>query len=137
MLAKADKYANAKESACCSYDAIAEMVEDLQTAINDDNDEAREEAEQVIHEDALSVEINYGWQVPGAPQEDGPEEYAILITTGGPAIRVRGKLDKYSEPETAYLEVQDWFIPWQRFDPSNYDETVLLTYARQFYFGDC
>lgn len=132
-----DKYANAKESAQYSYDAIAEMVEALRKAIDGNDDEARESAEQTIHEDPLSIEVNYGWQVPGQTRDEAPEEFAILIATGGPAIRVRGLLNSHSEPETAYLEVQDWFVPWQRFDPPNYDPNILITYARQFYFGDC
>jgi hypothetical protein len=129
-LAETDKYANAKESAQCSYDCIVEMVDALDT----EDDNARDDAAQRIHEDALSVEVNYGWVYAGQLPEHGPDEYAILIATGGPAIRVRGDLNEYSEPETAYLEVQDWFVPWQRFDPPNYDQDVLLTYAQQFYF---
>ena len=129
-----DKYENAKQSAKCTFDGIVEMVEALEDA--NASDEQREDALQAIHEDALSVEINYGWIVPGQAQEEGPEEYAILLCTGGPAIRLRGKLDKYSQPDTAYIEVQDWFVPWMRFDPEGYNEETLLTYARQFYFGD-
>ncbi len=137
MLAQTDdKYANVKESAQCSYDAIAEMVANLTAAYIVEDDDAIEAAQDAIRQDPLSIEIKYGWKVPGIPQEEGAEEYAILLATGGPAIRVHGKLNKYSEPETAYIEVQDWFGPWQRFDPPNYDESILLTYAQSFWFAD-
>jgi hypothetical protein len=50
-----------------------------------------------------------------------------------------GTLDQWSEPETATLEHQDWFKPWTTADLRGSDvpnaEEVMLTYARQFYFG--
>ena len=59
----------------------------------------------------------------------------ILLCTGGPAVRIRGDLGAYSEPNTAELEYQDWFTPWERLPTDSADEEILLTYARSFYFG--
>jgi hypothetical protein len=42
-----------------------------------------------------------------------PSEFMILLCTGGPAVRIRGELDRYSEPEKPRIEYQDWFTPWQ------------------------
>lgn len=93
--------------------------------------ESREDAEQRIQEDALSVEVRSGWVSLGEPME--AEEFTILLGTGGPAMRIRGELDR-GEPSRAWLEVQDWFTPWTQYFGAS--QETLLTYARQFYFGE-
>jgi hypothetical protein len=106
--------------------------------------ESREDAEQRIQEDPLSLEVRSGWTSLGEPLE--AEEFNILLATGGPAVRIVGELDQHGEPSRAWLEVQDWFTPWTEYrgtpsknDPGALDnvpsQDVLLTYARQFYFG--
>ena len=96
-----------------------------------DADEVRER----IQEGPLSVELRSGWV--SSRDEMKPEEFAILLSTGGPALRIRGELDEHCQPCRAWLEMQDWFIPWTEFHgegaPSQDD---LVTYASQFYFGD-
>lgn len=103
--------------------------------------EGSDEARQAIEEDALSVQVRTGWHQPGTTREQTPEEFEILLCTGGPACRIVGTLDEYAHPETARLEVQDWFTPWTAMrpevSPGNYDsEPFLLAYARVFYFGE-
>jgi hypothetical protein len=93
-----------------------------------DSDQAR----QTIEEDALSVEVRSGWCSPGSEMK--AEEFCILLCTGGPAVRIRGELNEYGEPDRAWLECQDWFTPWtQVFDV---EQETLLAYARCFYFGE-
>jgi hypothetical protein len=91
-----------------------------------------EEARQRIYEDPLSVQVRSGWHSPGAPPE-APEEYEILLGTGGPATRIVGKLDEHGQPVTAHLQCQDWFKPWTEYQC---DEDVLLRYASCFYFWE-
>jgi hypothetical protein len=91
-----------------------------------------EAASSAIHEDALSVEIRSGWTVLGEPLE--PAEYLILLSWGGPAVRIVGELDMDNEPDSARLECQDWFIPWTEYVLDSYGYDVLLTYVREFYF---
>lgn len=94
--------------------------------------ESREDAEQRIQEDPLSVEVRSGWVTLGETME--AEEFNILLSTGGPAVRIRGELGQYNQPDRAWLEVQDWYTPWtQYFDA---EQSVLLTYCQQFYFGE-
>jgi hypothetical protein len=104
---------------------------------------SREDAEQRIQDDPLSLEVRSGWTSLGEPLE--AEEFNILLATGGPAVRIVGELDQ-GEPSRAWLEVQDWFTPWTEYvgttsksDPGMLEnqasQDVLLTYARQFYFG--
>lgn len=111
-------------------DAEKEELAELLDAADDCKN--RDEALEVIQEDALSVEVRSGWAPVGDCLQ--AEEFAILISTGGPAARIRGELDEYRQPARAWLEVQDWGTPWTRYSDASQD--VLLTYAQCFYFGD-
>jgi hypothetical protein len=42
-----------------------------------------------------------------------PTEFQVLITTGGPGLRLTGELCN-GEPERCWLEHQDWGTPWTR-----------------------
>jgi hypothetical protein len=113
------------------YETIAEMVADLEKA---EGGQEEESARQRIEEDALSVEVRGDWRTPGS-DDNAPTHYRILLTTGGPACQITGKLNRYREPETAAIQYQDWFQPWTDWRGDHEKET-LLTYARQFWFGD-
>ena len=95
-----------------------------------DEDEARER----IQEDPLSVQVRSDWHNPGERGES--LEYEILLCTGGPACRIIGDLGQYNEPDSVSIEYQDWFTPWNDYPLSSEEEETLLTYARQFYFGE-
>lgn len=109
------------------YEELAE----LEAAAGDCSD--RDDAEQRIQEDALSVEVRSDWHYPGDGSE--PTEFQILLCTGGPAVRIMGELDQ-GEPVRAWLEYQDWFTPWTERVNQDGDHDALLTYARCFYFGE-
>lgn len=93
----------------------------------------REAAEQRIQEDPLCVELRSGWYTPGSEPE--PEEYTILLCTGGPACRIIGDLDERGDPRTARIEHQDWFTPWTEYRMDSEEESDVVTYARQFMFS--
>ena len=138
-----DKYEGARANAEAWLGSIGEMVE----AVN--NDDNREAAERTIHESVRSIQVRGGWHSPG-DYDEGPDEYAILLTTMekdkyegaranaeswlGPALRIWGTLGKYYEPNTAELQMQDWGLPWSRYPAP---EALLLDFARRFYFGGC
>jgi hypothetical protein len=126
---KTDALDHARQQGQAQYDSIRELVAKLR---DDESDSSRE----AIQEDALSVSVRSGWHSPGS--DDGtPEEFEILLCTGGPAVRLIGTLDQHSEPDTVTMQVQNWFQPWTDFNPDigEDDHSVLLTYARCFYFG--
>lgn len=105
-----------------------------QTAALDDKSRA-ETAREAILSDALSVEVREPWRAPGVPEK--PCEFAILLSTGGPAVRLRGTLNTHCEPDDCWLEHQDWGTPWTRLYIESYiEERALLAYASCFYFGD-
>jgi hypothetical protein len=110
----------------------AEELAELEEAVGEC--ESREDAEQRIQEDPLSVEVRSGWYQPGGDNE--PEEFKILLCTGGPAVQIRGELDQHGEPHRAWLEYQDWFTPWIEYHGDAVNHDALLTYCRQFYFAD-
>ena len=93
---------------------------------DDDNAHAR------IYEDPLSVEVRSGWTSPGHDFE--PEEFQILLCTGGPAVRIMGELNEYGSPRRAWLEHQDWGTAWQEYH-ADHDTAALLTYASHLLGG--
>lgn len=123
--------------ACAEHEWGLENPDDaaeLEELISDAGDcESREEAEERIQEDALEVQVRSGWHATGddAPE---PEEFYILLCTGGPAVRIRGELDPRGEPTRAWIEYQDWFEPWKQYFDT--DQATLLAYCQHFYFGE-
>ena len=108
----------------------AKELAELEAAANGNGNvcTSREEAEQQIQEDALSAQVRSGWE--DSAENFKAAEYCLLLTTGGPAVRIVGELED-GEPTSATLEVQDWGTPWTEY---MHGET-LLTYARCFCFG--
>ncbi len=104
------------------------------TANGDDFTNADEVRER-IEEGPLSVQVRSGWYSPGMSSDDAkPEEFEILLSTGGPALRIVGDLDEYGQPSRPRLQYQDWGTSWtEHFDV---DRDKLLAYCACFYFGE-
>ena len=112
---------------------IARLVRIISKARESGHDAWADAAEDRACKMPLSVMVRVrDWVAPGA--ELKADQYEILLlTTGGPAVRIFGRLNEYGEPETAELQGQDWFTPWQR--THGQDADALLDFARLFYFG--
>lgn len=126
---------HAAENAAAWYADIKQLVGRLE---GDGYSKAYEDALAEVHEQPLSVLVRDGWRSPYGASE-GAEEYEILLSTGGPALRVYGQLGQYGEPESAALQYQDWGTPWTDWYPEEYDSEVarvILAYARCFSFGE-
>lgn len=96
-----------------------------------DDCESRDDAEERIQQDPLSVQVRSGWEDPGT--ELTAYEFEILLCWGGPAVRIRGELDEHKQPDRAWMEFQGWGSPWcQYFDA---EQATLLAYASQFSYG--
>lgn len=116
-------------------DELASEVEELAELETQAGDfESREDAEQRIQEDPLSVEVRSDWHEIGGDSD--PSEFRILLCTGGPAVQIIGELDEHKEPSRAWMEYQDWGTPWTERVNQQGDMSALLTYARQFFFGE-
>lgn len=97
----------------------------------DDADALRER----IYEMPLSVDVRMGWHTPGASHTLRPCEYQILLTTGGPALRIVGDLTIGGEPDTARLEYQDWGTPWTAYTLAQAEEARALDFASMFFYA--
>jgi hypothetical protein len=84
-------------------------------------------AEPLGGEEALSVDhLTHNFH--------GNDAWEVLLTTGGPAVRLIIQVDEWSEPVNATFEYQDWFQPWAA--PKSQDGQRLLAWVNEhFYFG--
>lgn len=85
---------------------------------------------EALQNDPLSVEFRSGWTSYGDTAT--PEEFRILLCTGGPAVQIRGELDQHGEPYRAWVEYQDWGTAWTQF--FDVDQKTLLAYCQEFIF---
>jgi len=94
--------------------------------------------------EALSVEFRSGWS--SNPEEMEPEEFKILLSTGGPACQIIGKLDQYKQPTDIEIQYQDWGTSWEplQLNSTYADENPNITsdyealkwFCNCFYFGE-
>ena len=95
-------------------------------------------------DEALSVEFRSGWTSNLESME--PEEFKILLSTGGPACQIIGKLDQYKQPTDIEIQYQYWGTPWEPLQlNSTYadkspnitnDYEALEWFCNCFYFGE-
>lgn len=88
-----------------------------------------------MQECALSVEVRGGWHAAGG-EDTPPYEFQVLVTTGGPAFRVIGKLDQRNYPTDVRAEHQDWGTPWIEVDLNAEQQEAVDWFAGLFYYGD-
>lgn len=114
------------------------ILEDLNVSKHGSYADALQEAiTEYAQEMPLSVLVRSGWHSPGETFESA--EFEILLSTGGPACRIIGELDRGSVDWHAgcrpTIQHQDWFKPWTE---SSYevDTNALLWFCEQFYYGE-
>lgn len=128
MLVENDAMLDGDEDLNTLQELLADLIDD--EAFEPDDFEFDEDAARdAILEDPLSLEVRSGWTSLGVDLE--AEWYCLLLTTGGPAVRITGELDRGS-PTSAKLEVQDWWTPWTEYHQA--DDDVLMKYVSQFCF---
>lgn len=102
-------------------DAAAELAE-LEDSAGECADE--DDARQRIQEDPLSIEFRSDWCTD--PRDFTPAEFCVLLSTGGPAVRIVGELSDHGGYSGVRLQVQDWFTPWTNYRDA--DVGMLETY---------
>jgi len=107
------------------------LIEEMDWAEDPDREGVEDAIREMVLEDALDVQVREDWHVLGEDAEVA--QYKILITWGGPALRLIGALEGF-EPDSAGLEHQDWGTPWTQYPTE--DDDALIWYASQFYWGD-
>ena len=113
------------------YKTIVDQLGRLKVAC-EESDEAYEAVREEIQESPLSLAVRSNWSELGAPLR--PEQFCILLTTGGPGLRIVGQLGRFGCPESARMEYQDWGRPWTEYQQA--ECAVLDAWAAQFYWGD-
>lgn len=115
-----------------AYDTGRALAE-LEDAAGENAD--REDAERAIQEDPLSVEVRSGWMIPSAENDKlDPEEFRIVLCTGGPHVELVGDLDR-GTPSRIRVLYRDWGTSGEYF-PESEEREALETYCAQFYFGE-
>ena len=105
-----------------------EQLRDLEAEVGDCEDQG--DAEQRILDDPLSVGLGGWWETGTEPEA---QEYRVLLTTGGPAVRIVGDIGLHGGAESAAMEVQDWGKPWTTYPC---DQSILLEYVSRLYLGE-
>lgn len=122
-------HAAANAAAWC--ETIIDQLARLKAARHE-SDDAYETARQEIQESPLELSVRSHWAPLGASLK--PAEFCILLSTGGPALRIVGQLGRFGCPEDSRMQYQDWGTPWT--DYRAIGSAVLDSWAAQFYWGD-
>ena len=129
MTTTTTNHAAANAAAWC--ETILDQLDRLKAACHD-SDETYETIRQEIQESPLQLAVRSEWASLGEHLE--PSELCILLSTGGPALRIVGTLGRFNCPEDCRLEYQDWGTPWTEYRAIGSD--VLDAWAAQFYWGE-
>ena len=112
---------------------ILELYQEVQD--EDTTTERIEEIQRQVHEWPLSVQVRCaGWW--GICEELKPDEFQILLGTGGPAMRITGDIGQHGEPCNPLMQVQDWFKPWTTCNTTDEQDEALRWFCSEFYFGE-
>lgn len=107
-----------------------EELAELESAAGDCTSE--DEARERIQEDPLSIEVRSGWASSAADFE--PEEFRVVLCTGGPHVELAGDLD-HGAPSRVRVLYRDWGTSGEYF-PDADERAAIETYCEQLYFGE-
>jgi len=124
-------------------ESIKELYRNYKEAESNDDYEAQDAIREEALNDALSVEFRSGWNTNSEDMK--AEEFKILLSWGGPACRIIGKLDDFNQPTDIEIQYQDWGTPWENLilNPHYADLNINITndqealewFCNCFYFG--
>jgi hypothetical protein len=122
---------HAKRQAEAHLDTITDLLTALRVARLQDNEDAADDLAGELAEMPLGVSFRSEWCPAHFIREGQADlgEYRILLSTGGPAVMVQGRLGfahgSYTV-ETAELFYQDWFTPWAALKDITGDTNAIL-----------
>ena len=117
---------------------ILELYQEVQA--EETTTERIEEIQQEVRDWPLEVSVRRaGWA--GVGDELEPDEFMILLGTGGPAMRITGEFESKINgccrfPANAAMQVQDWFKPWTTCNTTDEQDEALMWFCSEFYFGE-
>ena len=129
--------AHAISNARGQLESIKELYRNYKQAESDEDYTREDEIREQAQDEALSVEFRSGWT--SNPEEMKPEEFKILLSWGGPACQIIGKIDYGSyEPIDIEIQYQDWGTPWTTLEISYHhdDYQALEWFCNCLYFWE-
>ena len=133
---------DAKIQAKAQVNSIVELIQyldwDWDGLADDEIPEAckyksREEVEQAIQEEPLSVEVRSGWASSFHSFE--VDEFRIVLCTGGPHVEIRGDIGLHGEPQDVKVFYADWDERGE-YVLSDEEREAVTEFCQQFYFGE-
>tara|TARA_R100001086_G_scaffold59395_1_gene27267 strand:- start:4 stop:378 length:375 start_codon:yes stop_codon:yes gene_type:complete len=117
------------------YFETGSYIEQSNVTTNEDEEKLEEIRESVLNS-ALSVEFRNGWysdlyHLKGVTE---PIEFKILLSTGGPALRIIGEIEE-NFAVNPKLQYQDWGTPWTDLETTEDQQDALNWFCNCFYFG--
>src|SRR5690606_26612098 len=133
---------NAKNQAKAQVESIVELIQFLEwdwgglayDEIPENCDyQSREDVEQAIQEMPLSIEVRSGWV--SSVHDFTPNEFRIVLCTGGPHVEIRGDIGLHGEPQDVKVFYADWSERGE-YDLSDEEREAVQQFCDQFYFGE-
>ena len=113
--------------------AYRQLVRGEEEAVTYDGEEFTDadKLRERIEEMPLSIQVRDGWRNPGG-ESGGAEEFEILLSTGGPALRIHGRIGG-----DAALQWQDWGTPWTDYtDTTDEQDSAIAEFVALFWLGE-
>ena len=131
----------AEQNAAAWAESITAIIAAMEKA-DDERDETTADGEthdadgwrEYIQEMPLEISVRGHWHTPGEKPED--DEFLILLSTGGPALRIVGDLDRYNKPENPRLQYQNWGTPWTDYGTDGDEDEAMQRFCACFFFGE-
>jgi|SRR5690554_941608 len=95
--------------------------------------QSREDVEQAIQEKPLSIEVRSGWA--SSFHDFTPNEFRIVLCTGGPHVEIRGDIGLHGEPQDVKVFYADWAEKGE-YSLSVEEREAVTEFCQQFYFGE-
>lgn len=134
---KRDRMAEAGVNEACAlhewsveFPDEASELEELEEAAGEAQDE--DDARERLYEDPLEVSVRSGWVDYAQGDTMKPEEFRIVLCTGGPHVELQGDLDQYGCPSRVRCLYRDWSECGELFD---FDHEAALRYAQELIPG--
>lgn len=89
-----------------------------------------DDAQEAIDQYPLSCEVRSGWSMSG--EDLTPEEFRIVLCTGGPHVEIVGDLDHNGSACSVRVRYRDWSESGELFD---FDRDAVLRYVSNFFGG--
>lgn len=103
----------------------------------DDRATVLERIEESQREAPLCCEVRSGWTLLNGDGPDfEPEEWRILLSTGGPELVLQGHFNRYREPAGAELRYRTWGTQFEPVRTTSDEQWALCWFAALFYWGE-